>query len=170
MGAYKDEINKKSAENDEKVVAYEKRLQGLSKAVENNRCGTAAVKNELHKSEAALRLENERLKNIVHQQIERINALEIMQNKLHINIDGVPEDSSVSPSLLIITKFNNDTEADLKESDIKSAWRIGTVVPDEKDIPALKGKTNPKTQKVKRKPRTIYVILASEQARDYVKS
>lgn len=34
-----------------------------------------------------------------------------------MNIDGVPEDANVSPALLIVTKFNNDTDAELKEED-----------------------------------------------------
>lgn len=51
------------------------------------------------------------------------------------------------------------------ESDITNAWRIGTKVPDDKDIPALKGKGAKTT---KRKPRTISVILASEAARDKI--
>lgn len=82
-------------------------------------------------------MDDERIKDTLTQQMERINILELKHNKLHINIDGVPESREVSPELLIVNKFNEDTKADLKESDIKSARRIGIKVPDEKDIPAL---------------------------------
>lgn len=140
----------------------EKRLQGLSNAVEGSRTEMEMVKYGMHRMGTANKLENDRIRNTMSEQEERVNILEIKQNKLHINIDGVPENNKVSPALLIITKFNTDTKADLKETDIKTAWRIGNKMPDEEDIPALqnlkgndatKGKNRPK-----RKPRTISVV------------
>lgn len=164
---YKEEMEKKFKEQENKLEAYEKRLQGLSKAVEDNRYGITGARCEMFKLDADQKLDRDRIKNTLGHQVERINILELKRNKLHLNIDGVPENDSVSPALLIITKFNEDAEAGLKETDISSAWRIGTKIPDAKDVPALQGKV---TKTIKKKPRTISVILASETARDKIMS
>lgn len=172
MKVFRNELDKKYKEQEEKIVSHENRLQGLSNAVEGNRAETASVKHGTHKIEFASKLESDRIRNVVIQQEERLNILELEQNKLHLNIDGVPENTEVNPALLIITKFNTDTKADLKDDDIKSAWRVGIRIPEEKDIPALQNLNvegaASAMSKPKRKPRTISVILASDEARDKI--
>lgn len=154
----------------------------MSSAIETNRCGTALVRNELYCVDEANKLENDRLRNTIMQQAEHINVLEIKNNILHLNIDGVPEDANVAPALLIITKFNNDTDAGLAMDDFKTAWRVGTYFPDtanantkageenEKGVDTGEPKAEAKMKTNKRKPRTISVILASEAARDKIMS
>lgn len=109
--------------------------------------------------------------------MERINVLEIKQTRLHLNIDGVPEDSSVDPALLVVTKFSNDTDAELKVEDFKSAWRVGTYIQDKpsisteaetKAVNGAEGEDTAVLATAKRKPRTISVILASDEARDKI--
>lgn len=172
--ADKDEVQKLTAELKSYREETEKRLQGLSNAIEGSRGDMEMVKYGMHRMGVASKLENDRIRSLVTEQEERVNILEIKHNKLHLNVDGVPENTEVSPALLIISKFNTDTKADLKESDIKSAWRIGNRIPDDEDIPALqnlKGNEASKGKdKAKRKPRTISVILASENARDKIMS
>lgn len=52
MKLVKDSMIQRNKEFEEKTLAHEKRLQGLSQAVEANRYGTATVKNGLHKIES----------------------------------------------------------------------------------------------------------------------
>lgn len=116
--------------------------------------------------------------------MERINVLEIKQNRLRLNIDGVPEDDSVRPALLIMNKYNNETDAELTEANFKSAWRVPT--PRKKNNNTAESEVvagigvEPEVEaeaaavitpgKLKRKPRTISVILESDTARDKIMS
>lgn len=180
--SFKEEMIKRAGEQDEKIAQLGKRTQGMSNAIEGNRCGTAFVRNELHSMGEVLRLENERIRNTARYQEERINVIEIKQNRLRLNIDGVPEDANVDPALLIVTKFNNDTDAELTVNDFRSAWRVGPYIPeklnkDEEGESRVEGVEGPEattngklTEKAKRKPRTIAVILASDSARDKIMS
>lgn len=135
---FKDEIVKRAGEQDEKLLAMENRINGMSSALENNRCGIGMVRTELHWTRDTLKLENDRIRNYLSQQVERVKVLEIKQNRLHLNIDGVPEDTSINPALLIVNKLNSDTDAELTEADFKSAWRVGTYIPDKSSRPAAR--------------------------------
>lgn len=180
--SFKDEMIKRAGEQDEKIAQLEKRMQGMSNAIEGNRCGTAFVRNELLSMGEVFKLENERIRSTTKLQDERINVLEIKQSRLHLTIDGVPEDANVNPALLIVTKFNNDTDAELTVNDFKSAWRVGTYIPDKPNTNhggeniaegvegAEAGTKDKLVEKVRRKPRTIAVILALEGARDKIMS
>lgn len=75
--SFKDEMVKRASQQDERISAFEKRMQGMLNAIEGNRCGTAHVRNELIASNEALKLENDRLRNSLLVQTERLNVLEI---------------------------------------------------------------------------------------------
>lgn len=182
--SFKEEMIKRVSEQDNRIAMFEKRMQGISNAIEGNRCSIALVKEEIHRSNEAYGLENERLKNTQNYQAERINTLEIKSSRLHLNIEGVPEEMGTDPALQIITKFNEETDAGLSKDDFKAAWRIGTyinedisetIAGDGSEAVAEGEHTNEnddgKDKPIKRKkPRSVSVILASESARDKIMS
>lgn len=57
--SFKVEMVKRVGEQDDKIANLETRIQGMSKAKENNRCGTAIVRNELRWRRDILKLEND---------------------------------------------------------------------------------------------------------------
>lgn len=115
------------------------------------------------------------MKNTLAYQAERINTLEIKSNRLHLNIEGVPEDISTIPALQIITRFNEETDAELSRDDFKAVWRIGTYAAEEANeaiagaeaVAGVKAENDDgidKINKNKKKPRTVSVILAPHSA------
>lgn len=172
--SFKDEMVKRASQQDDKITAFEKRIQGISNAIENNRCGMALVRNELINSNEILKFENERLRSSLMLQTERLNVLEIKQNRHHLNFDGVPEDANVDPALQIVTKFNNETDAGLTLDDFVSVWGVGSPAPEaagEVDGEGSEqGQAGANAKLNRKKPRTISAILASTAARDKIMS
>lgn len=81
---------------------------------------------------------------------ERLNVQEIRSRRLHLTIEGLPE-TKESPTIeSIVTRINNDAEANLNAQVFASAYRVG--------------KFNAKIHK--KHPRAIRVRLRDDNARD----
>lgn len=156
------EMERKMKEATERMENHEKRLQGLSGALDSQRESMHETRAQIQRVQEGSRLDNERIKCSMVQQNERMNTIEIRQNKImYITVDGIAEGDGVDPILSFITKFNNDTEAGLVAGDIKSAWRVGKSIENREKFERSGGKTT---------PRPVSMILASEGARDKIMS
>lgn len=100
-------INNIASQADEKFLSVEQELEALRNAV------------------SGLQTENARLQRRIHLVEEKQSLSDIKAKRFYLTIEGLIDDSDISPKDQVIQKLNKEADAGLEQEDIVSARRMG---------------------------------------------